>query len=144
MQHASCRATANTLPAPPSVQYFHCDLADKSSIIQASSAVRASLGHPTVLINNAGCARGKTILDSTENDIRLTFNVNTLSHYFLAQQFLPHMIEKNHGMVVTVASLAAVHGPPHPGAPVPAHSVGQGSATGQGTPVQSGGVSAPR
>lgn len=106
MRHASCSATANTLPAPPSVQYFHCDLADKSSILKASSAVRASLGHPTVLINNAGCARGKTILDSTENDIRLTFNVNALSHYFLAQQFLPHMIEKNHGMVVTVASLA--------------------------------------
>jgi short-subunit dehydrogenase len=60
-----------------------------------------------VLINNAGCARGKSILDSTEKDIRLTFNVNTLSHYFLAQQFLPSMIQRNHGMIVTVASLAA-------------------------------------
>jgi len=35
------------------------------------------------------------------------FNVNTLSHYFLAQEFLPSMVRANHGMVVTVASAAA-------------------------------------
>ena len=93
--------------APPSVKYFHCDLASPASIVSAASAIRAVYGNPTVLINNAGCARGKTILDSTEFDIHLTFNVNSISHYFLAQQFLPSMIEKNHGMIVTVASLAA-------------------------------------
>lgn len=60
-----------------------------------------------MLINNAGCARGKTILEATEFDIRLTFNVNAISHYFLAQQFLPHMIERNHGQIVTVASQAS-------------------------------------
>lgn len=50
--------------------------------------------------------RGKTILESTEQDINLTFKVNTFSHYFLTQQFLPEMIKNNHGMIVTVASLA--------------------------------------
>jgi NAD(P)-dependent dehydrogenase (short-subunit alcohol dehydrogenase family) len=64
------------------------------------------LGNPTVLINNAGVARGKTILESTEKDINLTFKVNAFAHYYLAQQFLPHMITHNHGMIVTVASLA--------------------------------------
>jgi short-subunit dehydrogenase len=34
------------------------------------------------------------------------FEVNTLAHYWIAQEFLPDMIEANHGMVVTVASLA--------------------------------------
>jgi short-subunit dehydrogenase len=59
-----------------------------------------------VLINNAGVARGKTILESTEKDINLTFKVNAFAHYYLTQQFLPNMVENNHGMVVTVASLA--------------------------------------
>jgi short-subunit dehydrogenase len=36
----------------------------------------------------------------------LTFKVNTFSHYYLTQQFLPSMISNNHGMVVTVASIA--------------------------------------
>ena len=93
--------------APPTVQYFHADLASHSSIMSAANAVKSSLGNPTVLINNAGTAHGKSILESTERNIRLTFNVNTLSHYFLTQAFLPHMISSNHGMIVTVASLAA-------------------------------------
>ncbi|KAF2271376.1 dehydrogenase/reductase SDR family member 8 precursor [Westerdykella ornata] len=96
-----------TYEAPPTVRYFHVDLASKPSIEKVCAQVKATLGNPTVLINNAGAARGKSILDSTEKDIKLTFNVNALSHYFLVQQFLPSMIERNHGMIVTVASMAA-------------------------------------
>ncbi|KAF2012073.1 NAD(P)-binding protein [Aaosphaeria arxii CBS 175.79] len=92
--------------APPTVRYFKVDLASKESIDAACAEVKAAFGNPTVLVNNAGCARGKTILQSQESDIKLTFNVNTISHYYLAQQFLPSMIERNHGMVVTVASIA--------------------------------------
>ncbi|KAF2734706.1 NAD(P)-binding protein [Polyplosphaeria fusca] len=96
-----------TYEAPRNVQFYKTDLADVGSIKESCEAIKREMGDPTVLINNAGCARGKSILDATEKDIRLTFNVNTLSHYFLAQQFLPAMIRSNHGTIVTVASLAA-------------------------------------
>ncbi|KAF2268538.1 NAD(P)-binding protein [Lojkania enalia] len=96
-----------TYEAPPSVHFFRTDLASTSSIASSASEIREKLGDPTVLINNAGCVRGKSILNSSESDIRLTFNVNTLAHYFLAQQFLPAMVSANHGMIVTVASFAA-------------------------------------
>jgi short-subunit dehydrogenase len=33
--------------------------------------------------------------------------VNTLAHYWTVQEFLPHLIRNNHGMVVTVSSVAA-------------------------------------
>lgn len=69
--------------------------------------IRAKVGHPTVLINNAGVARGKYILDAEPGDVRFTFDVNTLAHYWLAKAFLPNMVRTNHGMVVTVASLAS-------------------------------------
>lgn len=69
--------------------------------------VRAEVGHPTVLINNAGVARGKSVLDASPGDIRFTFDVNTLAHYWVAQAFLPSIVKANHGMVVTVASYAA-------------------------------------
>jgi short-subunit dehydrogenase len=99
--------------AQPTVHFFNTDLASPTSIASSAASIKATLGSPTVLINNAGVARGKTILTTTESDIRLTFNVNTLSHYFLAQQFLPEMIAKNHGMVVTVASLASYMATPN-------------------------------
>lgn len=69
--------------------------------------VRSKVGYPTVLINNAGVARGKSILDSSEKDIRFTFDVNSLAHYWIVKEFLPSLVENNHGMVVTVASIAA-------------------------------------
>lgn len=56
-----------------------------------------SAGNPTVLINNAGVARGNTILASTEQDIKLTFQVNTLAHCFMTQEFLPSMVTHYHG-----------------------------------------------
>jgi NAD(P)-dependent dehydrogenase (short-subunit alcohol dehydrogenase family) len=95
-----------TYEAPSCVRFFKCDLTSPSAIASTASSIRSTLGNPTVLINNAGVARGKTILESSEKDINLTFNVNTFSHYYLTQQFLPSMIAHNHGMIVTVSSLA--------------------------------------
>lgn len=51
--------------------------------------------------------RGNTILDSSEKDVRFTFDVNSLAHYWIIKEFLPSLVENNHGMVVTVASIAA-------------------------------------
>jgi short-subunit dehydrogenase len=92
---------------PPNVFYFHTDLGSSDAIKESAAQIKSKVGNPTVLVNNAGFARGKTILDTTDNDLRLTFQVNAISHYQLAQQFLPHMITNNHGMIVTVASLAS-------------------------------------
>ena len=39
--------------------------------------------------------------------MRFTFDVNTLSHYWIAKEFLPSIVERNHGMIVTVSSYAA-------------------------------------
>jgi short-subunit dehydrogenase len=95
-----------TYEAPPTVTHITCDLSSPSSIASAAEKITTTLGPPTILINNAGVARGNPLLSSSEKDLNLTFKVNTLSHYHLAQHFLPAMIASNHGMVVTVASLA--------------------------------------
>jgi all-trans-retinol dehydrogenase (NAD+) len=89
------------------VHFFKCDVSSTAAIASAATSIRSSIGRPTVLINNAGVARGRTLLDLTEKDVRLTFDVNALAHLFLAQEFVPDMVTKNHGMIVTVASLAA-------------------------------------
>ncbi|QDS71612.1 hypothetical protein FKW77_006793 [Venturia effusa] len=93
--------------APPNVHYFHCDLANPDAIRATCAEVKSAVGNPTVLINNAGFARGKNILETTDDDLRLTFQINSMCHYQLARELLPDMVAKNHGMIITVASLAA-------------------------------------
>ncbi|KAI8954844.1 NAD(P)-binding protein [Xylaria longipes] len=96
-----------TYEAGPNVHYFKCDIASATSLAEVAKEVRAKVGEPTILVNNAGVARGKTILETTEKDLKFTFDVNTFAHYNTVKEFLPFIINKNHGMVVTVASYAA-------------------------------------
>ncbi|KAL3437193.1 hypothetical protein BDV09DRAFT_163205 [Aspergillus tetrazonus] len=91
---------------PSTVRFHKCDITSPSAIAEAAAAIRTTMGEPTILINNAGILSSRTILGSTESQTRLQFEVNTLSHYWLAKEFLPGMIKNNHGMVVTVASQA--------------------------------------
>nr|POE65987.1 dehydrogenase red2 [Quercus suber] len=96
-----------TYDAGPNVHYYKCDITSPTAIAAVASQIRSAVGNPTILINNAGVARGKNILNATEKDVRFTFEVNTLAHYWLAKEFVPSMVSQNHGIVVTVASLAA-------------------------------------
>lgn len=63
-----------------------------------------------ILINNAGVVAGKHLLDSSENDIRRTYEVNALALYWVTRAILPGMIERKKGAVVTVASAAGLLG----------------------------------
>lgn len=91
---------------PPTVRFYECNITSPTVIGEVAASIRSTLGEPTVLINNAAILSGKTILGSTETDTRKMFEVNALAHYWLVREFLPSMIERNHGMVVTVASQA--------------------------------------
>jgi all-trans-retinol dehydrogenase (NAD+) len=89
------------------VYYYKCDITSPSLVAATASKIRRDIGEPTILINNAGVARGKSIFDASEKDVRFTFDVNALAHYWMVKEFVPSMVKLNHGMVVTVASYAS-------------------------------------
>ena len=61
-----------------------------------------------MLINNAGIVSGKTTLELTEPMVKKTFDVNTISHLWTIKEFLPEMIAKKKGHIVSIASLAGL------------------------------------
>lgn len=65
-----------------------------------------------MLINNAGIVSGKKLLEISNEMAELTLKVNTLSHVYTVKEFLPSMIKKNHGHIVTIASSAGHAGVP--------------------------------
>ncbi|KAI0487503.1 hypothetical protein F4859DRAFT_465234 [Xylaria cf. heliscus] len=89
------------------IRFFKCDVTSSESVAEAADSIRREIGHPSILINNAGITSPSTILKMSESFLRKIFGVNTLSHWFTTQQFLPHMIETNKGHIVTVASIAS-------------------------------------
>jgi len=83
----------------------------KSEEVEAvAKKVIEEIGHPTVLVNNAGVAQGKLILDLSPEDVRQTFEVNTLAHFWTLKAFLPEMIKKKSGHIITVASIGGLVG----------------------------------
>lgn len=89
------------------VVFYRADVTSSESIHAAATQIRADYGHPTVLINNAGVAKNGPLLEKSEAGIRQVFNVNTISHFLTVKEFLPEMIRKNHGHVVTIASMTS-------------------------------------
>lgn len=72
----------------------------------------AAFGTVTVLVNNAGIVSAKPVLELSDQMIERTFAVNTLSHFYTVKEFLPGMIQKKRGHIVTIASMAAFAGIP--------------------------------
>ncbi|KAG5659842.1 hypothetical protein HG530_010853 [Fusarium avenaceum] len=95
------------LQANPRVKYYHCDVTTTESVAEAADAVRRELGHPTILINNAGITSPMPILKMPESFLRKIMGVNLMALWYTTQQFLPRMIQLNKGHVITVASIAS-------------------------------------
>jgi len=89
---------------------FACDLTSETDVESLAESVKASVGDIGILVNNAGVVTGKEFLLSPNKMNRLTLAVNTESHFWTTKAFLPTMIKKNHGHIVTVASGAGLIG----------------------------------
>lgn len=83
---------------------YCCDITDQKSLIDTVNEIKKS-GPVTVLINNAGIVSGKHWRDMSVDEFQKTFQVCTLASFALIKLFLPHMIDSNEGMIVTVSSI---------------------------------------
>jgi len=89
---------------------YACNLADRRAIAAVAAKTLAEAGPVDILVNNAGVVSGKTLLDATDDDIQRTFDVNTLALFWTTRAFLPAMLARDRGHVVTIASAAGIVG----------------------------------
>jgi all-trans-retinol dehydrogenase (NAD+) len=82
------------------------DVTDRAAVREAAAAT----GDVDVLINNAGVVSGRPLLETPDAAIERTMAVNVLSLYWVTRAFLPAMVERRRGTVVTVASAAGLVG----------------------------------
>ncbi|TLD24705.1 short chain dehydrogenase/reductase [Venturia nashicola] len=87
------------------LEFYRCDVGDRTQVEAAAAKLRKDLGVPTILINNAAVVNGKSILDLSTEEVEKNFRVNLLSHYHTVQTFLPGMLDAERGTIVTIASV---------------------------------------
>jgi NAD(P)-dependent dehydrogenase (short-subunit alcohol dehydrogenase family) len=84
------------------IESYICDVSDPEDIARVAKEIREDVGEPTILINNAGIVNGKSILESSPEEIKRTMDVNFLGQVFTLKEFLPDMIKNNHGHIVRI------------------------------------------
>ncbi|CBQ73526.1 related to retinal short-chain dehydrogenase/reductase [Sporisorium reilianum SRZ2] len=100
------------IPAPagaPEILYFKTDVSNREQVADVGAKIRAAFGGKKigVLINCAGVASGNTILDVDLDSAARLWRINTFANWVTAKEFIPDMIARNHGHVITVSSAGA-------------------------------------
>lgn len=89
---------------------YVCDISTPEEVYRVADQVKKEVGRVTILINNAGIVIGKSLLDLPDSGIQKVMSINSLAHFWTTKAFLPDMMERNYGHVVTIASLAGYFG----------------------------------
>jgi len=92
------------------IVYYKCDISKWDQVEAVAKRITEEVGHPTVLVNNAGVVQGKLILDLEPADVEQTFDTNVLAHFWTLKAFLPNMIKEKAGHIVTVSSVMGLVG----------------------------------
>jgi all-trans-retinol dehydrogenase (NAD+) len=87
---------------------YSVDVSDRAEVEKAAAKVRAEVGDVTIVINNAGRMSVLPFLETPPSEIESLFKVNVLSNFWVLREFLPNMIERKRGHVVSVCSASGI------------------------------------
>lgn len=97
--------------SPEGIIYYQCDVSEPNDVAITKEKINNDLGVVSVLINNAGIANGKSLLELDYADIKRTIDVNLLLSFYTTKVFLPDMMELERGYIVTVGSVLGYMSP---------------------------------
>ncbi|MBO6793570.1 MAG: SDR family oxidoreductase [Balneolaceae bacterium] len=96
-----------------SVSGHKVDVSNAAEVEACAKEVLSTFPIVDILINNAGIIVGKAFHEHTFEDIDRTVGVNQLAPMYVTKAFLPAMMEKNSGHIITITSAAGLT--PNPG-----------------------------
>ena len=100
--------TAVALADTPGVMTIEADVSDAAQVQAAVDRVALALGRIDALVNNAGIAVFKPILDTTADEWRRVLDVNLTGPFLCTQACAPVMVANGGGSVVNIASISGM------------------------------------
>jgi 2-dehydro-3-deoxy-L-rhamnonate dehydrogenase (NAD+) len=90
-----------------------CDVSSASSVENAIYKIERELGPVEILVNNAGIA-GRTLplWELNENDLDAVYAVNVRGVFLTSKAVIRGMLDRKHGRIVNIASVAGKEGNP--------------------------------
>ena len=100
--------TFAALGKPDTTMAITCDVAEPSGVARAISSVKDRFGRLDALINNAGIAIFKPILDVTYEDWQRVMAVNLTGPFLCTQAAAPVMRDNGGGAIVNITSISGL------------------------------------
>ena len=91
----------------PESRMWVCDLADPAAVDSLVGSVSDDLGGVDVLINNAGIPKRRHVTKLDPSTVEQVMNINYFAPIRLTLALLPGMLERGHGRIVNISSVAA-------------------------------------
>jgi NAD(P)-dependent dehydrogenase (short-subunit alcohol dehydrogenase family) len=91
---------------------FAIDLTKQDQVDNIVNQIAERFGRIDILVNSAGIT-GATNIKSHEVDpdnVRFVFDVNFMASFFTARAVLPHMLKRDYGRILHIASVAGKEG----------------------------------
>ncbi len=101
-------APLHTLAAETGATALRADLADRRDLHALVGRAEAANGPVDVLVNNAAVETLGHLADLTADEVERTITLNLTAPVELSRRVLPGMLQRDHGQVVTISSLAGV------------------------------------
>jgi 3-oxoacyl-[acyl-carrier protein] reductase len=90
------------------------DVSDKSSVGAAIRAVVSRCGKLDILVNNAGIAgKAAPVWEQSDEDWDSVISIDLTGVFYCCRAALPHMLDREYGRVINIASLAGKEGNPN-------------------------------
>ncbi len=109
INEANIQATVNEYKSKGNVKGYRVDVSDSAQVVEKAAQTVKECGNVDIVINCAGIVANNATFDKQEiRDIERTININTTAPMVVAKQFLPGMLERNHGHICNIASAAGM------------------------------------
>ncbi|MEO6237312.1 MAG: SDR family oxidoreductase [Vicinamibacterales bacterium] len=89
-----------------------CDVSSQTSVESLFETLTAARPRLDILVNNAGIAHVGTIEQTTPQDLDRIYRVNVVGVYLCARAAVPVMLRQGGGVILNMASVAALVGLP--------------------------------
>mgnify|MGYP003293799237 FL=1 len=109
INEANIASTVEEFKSIGNVKGYRVDVSDSDKVVETAALTQKECGNVDIVINCAGIVTSNATFDKLGiKEIERTMEINATAPMIIAQQFLPGMIERNHGHVCNIASAAGM------------------------------------
>jgi meso-butanediol dehydrogenase / (S,S)-butanediol dehydrogenase / diacetyl reductase len=105
---ATLDRTVADIARPDDLLGIHCDVSDPAQVDQAAAQVIARFGRVNALVNNAGVAVFKPVLETSFEEWRTVMATNLDGAFLCTQAFGALMAKNGGGAIVNIASISGL------------------------------------